>query len=171
MNSFKPAEPTKFVPWMTYLGLPLLLVLLLTLAVLSPVPVVRWVFLGILVLDLGVYYGCWAYAPAAYEVDDRGITIHRKKVHPVHLPWSDLADVREVNLQGTRTMRVAGVGGLYYFGGLFSNSKLGRFYTSVTDFKHAVFLEGRGVRSWMISPADPAGFVAAVREKLTPPAG
>jgi hypothetical protein len=171
MLRFAPAEPDRVVKWITRLTLPLVIAVYAGLALLSQERPVGYAFAGALLLLSVIYYFCWAYRPVAFDVASEGIIIHRQRIRPVFLPWTELAAVREVDLHGSSTLRLCGVGGLYYFGGLFWNRQVGKFYTSVTSFKRPVLIGGRDIRSWLISPADPDGFVAAAAEHVTASAG
>ncbi|MFM1941545.1 MAG: hypothetical protein RI897_527 [Verrucomicrobiota bacterium] len=57
--------------------------------------------------------------------------------------------------------RVAGNGGLFSFSGYFRNRTLGWQRWWVTDPSLAVVLDF-GARTWVVSPGDPAAFVAAL---------
>lgn len=97
-----------------------------------------------------------------YQVADGRLRIRR-------LLWSDsipldaLVSVDRDPSLTAGSWRLAGNGGLFSFSGWFRSKALGTYRAYVTDFDRAVVLRFHDRRAVVVSPADPAAFVAAVR--------
>lgn len=61
-------------------------------------------------------------------------------------------------------LRLCGNGGLFCFSGWFRSRKLGKFRPFVTDPERSVIVRTGG-KTWVISPADPEAFAAALDVK------
>ena len=165
---FAPAAPGRTVRLMTIISLAALILCAAATAI--PMffkPELWWIFVLEMGILGGVFVGCWAYVPVAYELSDEAVVIHRKRAQPVTIPLAALRDVRPTELPRWKTARLCGNGGLFMFAGLFSTKELGRFYMSVRDARRTVLLEGETIRSWVISPADVARFVEEATVRLS----
>jgi hypothetical protein len=138
----------------------------------GPTVVVGAILGGVALLVATLYAGILVYArPTRFEVDAGGVRV----VWPVRrvlIPRADITRVELVSRAEFRTrygtgMRI-GAGG---FGGGFGLASFPtetfRLYISRVDA--IVLVHVRAGRSWMITPAAPEAFVAAVRALLPPP--
>lgn len=103
----------------------------------------------------------------------RGYTIRDGELLVDRLLWTThvtLGPLREATIDpdaGNGSIRLMGNGGLFAFCGWFRNATLGRYRAFVTDWQRAVVLHA-GEATVVLSPADPAGFVAALKLALAP---
>ncbi len=108
----------------------------------------------------GLLFGCGCFAVRGYALDRGELRIRRwlwttrKSLHGLRDARWDPAAIRGA-------WRVAGNGGLFSFSGYFRNRVLGWQRWWVTDPALAVVLDF-GARIWVVSPGDPAAFVAAL---------
>ena len=103
-----------------------------------------------------------AVSARGYEVAPGRLSI----LHPGRRTTLNLSDVQTVSLcpgAFTGSVRLFGVGGLFGFTGLFQNDLLGRYRAFGTDPERAVVLKF-AKRTLVVTPDDPAAFVAAVIE-------
>ena len=112
-----------------------------------------WVAAGVIAL-------CAVFAVRGYSVTGSEVLIH-------HLGWAKrlpLADVERVEASPgvmTGSVRVFGIGGVFGSYGWFRNAVLGSYTSYATDPARAVVLKV-GQKTLVVTPDDPAGFVAAV---------
>jgi hypothetical protein len=119
--------------------------------------------LAVLILVLA-----WVYTPREYRLDDRFLTIGR--------PAGDVQikreDIREVHVATSGdlsgSIRLWGSGGLFGYYGLFRTARLGNCRWYVTDRRKCVVLI-TPAKTLVLSPVDPAGFVAELQPAGSPP--
>jgi hypothetical protein len=115
--------------------------------------------LSLLTIVLG-----YAYSPRGYTIVDRSIVVKRL-IGNVRVP---LEDVREARLASSDDfsgcIRLWGSGGLFGYYGLFRTNKLGRCTWYASDRSRTVVLITAS-KTAVFSPADPEGFLRAIREK------
>ena len=120
---------------------------------------------GAAVLMALVYGSVWLWwRPGRFEVDGAGLTavfpMRRRHTPAANIVRAEVLDMAAFRVRYPRAMRV-GAGGLWGgFGWLWSRSGWIEFYISRLD--NLVLIERRGQLPLLISPADPAGFVAAL---------
>jgi len=100
-----------------------------------------------------------------YSIEGNRLLVHRVGWSS-QIPLSDdaTAEVDPEALKGA--IRLVGNGGLYCFAGVFRSKKLGMFRPFVTDPARAVIVRGGG-KTWVLSPADPESFAAALANRDT----
>jgi hypothetical protein len=117
-------------------------------------------------LALGVL-GPWGILLGSACFTVRGYSLHRGELQIRRWLWTTRKSLH--GLRGARwdpgairgAWRAAGNGGLFSFSGYYRNRNLGWQRWWVTDPSLAVVLEF-GTRTWVVSPGDPAAFVAAL---------
>lgn len=102
-------------------------------------------------------------APRAYTVLENTIVIQQWSGR-VTIPLSALREVRELAPQ-IGLDRVTGVGGFFGYWGDYYNKELGRVRLLATRSEGRVLLRG-DPDVWVITPGEPARFVALVQERL-----
>jgi hypothetical protein len=111
----------------------------------------------------------WAYAPVAARVEEGRILIERRLAPAVVIPVADVRGVEPVPLaHGARLRRVAGTavpGGVRY--GHFRSTELGDVQLYAWRWDAYVLLDLGDARV-VLTPDDPAAFVAAVRGTRQP---
>ena len=101
----------------------------------------------------------------------QGYTLERDRLRIHRLGWSssvDLADLQNFHADPEAMKggwRICGNGGLFCFSGYFRSRKLDNFRPFVTDPKCSVVLRA-GRKTYIVSPEDPVGFVAALTEQF-----
>ena len=103
-----------------------------------------------------------AVSARGYEVAPGRLAILRPGWRTI-LELTDLQDVGVYSGALTGSLRLFGIGGLFGFTGLFHSASLGRYWAFGTDPKRAVVLKF-AKRTLVVTPDDPAAFVAAVIE-------
>lgn len=119
------------------------------------VPVLTTPLLLLLVAFLG--------APRAYTIDANAIVIEQWSGR-VTIPLATLREVRELGPQ-VRLHRVMGVGGFFGYWGDYHSAELGRVRLLATRSDGRVLLRG-DAEVCVVTPAEPARFVALVHERL-----
>jgi hypothetical protein len=115
----------------------------------------------IAVLDALLVLAVYALSPRAYVVAEGRITVKRLLKDCV-LPLDGLREARAAasdDLAGA--IKVWGNGGMFGYYGLFRTTKLGKCRWYLTDKSKAVVV-ATAAKTFLFSPADPAGFLAAV---------
>lgn len=106
----------------------------------------------------------WHYRVTGFRVDAAGISILRPS-GASRIPGSEAAEARfPARRPDGFTLGVLRIGGFFGTQGIFWNRNWGRFRAYVTDDRNTVELILRSGRRILVSPDDPAGFVAAVAE-------
>lgn len=150
-------------PWSSFLkGISATVVVLLlgaSLLVLATVPAGPWRFMAAVPALI-------VLAAAAFAV--RGYAL-RGSVLLVRRPWwitrLELGTLQSATTDataGARSLRLLGNGGLFAFCGWFRNAQLGRYRAFVTDWQRVVVIKA-SLRTVVLSPADPAGFIRALQ--------
>ncbi|MDX1530757.1 MAG: PH domain-containing protein [Rhodothermales bacterium] len=157
-------------PW----DLRLTLITVLALVLLVGVGVATW-FLSEGVLERAVSGGTpLAIVLGALACSVRGYRVAGGRLHVLRLGWTTtfpLDRLRDVRAQPGATagsIRTFGNGGLFAFVGRFRNGLLGPYRAFVTDPARAVVLEFED-RTVVVTPDDPAAFVAAVQAERGEP--
>lgn len=102
----------------------------------------------------------------SYEIDGTQLRIRRLLWHTcIDLTTMQQARADPTASQGS--IRTAGNGGLFSFTGYYRSQSLGSYEAYVTDWRHAVIMR-LPRRVIVTSPADPAGFVLALRAAFPP---
>lgn len=120
------------------------------------------------VLPLAILLGTLPFIIRGYVINPRELRIER-------LGWSNrfaLADVEsvEANPDAMRwSIRLCGSGGLFGFFGWFRNRTLGTYRAYGTDPKNTVVVKFKD-RTIVVTPRDPARFVAEMLQHLSPEA-
>lgn len=140
------------------LGLPLILVIVFSTAfhhtVLFLLPLV---FASVLLL-------CYLLHPRAFAIGPEGVTI-RRYLMPYTVPLQRLEGVVQPASRPTGlTIGLARVVGIYGSFGVFWNRRWGVFRVYITDQSKQVELVLAGGSRVIVSPADPSGFVAELRD-------
>jgi hypothetical protein len=112
-----------------------------------------------LVVPLLLLWASWREAPLGYLVEADAIRVERR-AGPVVVP---LASVREVRAlpDGLSFRRVGGTGGFFGYHGEYRNASLGQVRLEATRSTGRVLVDA-GAARYVLTPADPAGFLAAV---------
>jgi len=113
---------------------------------------------------LTIPLGSALFCIRSYSVD-RGVLNIRRLLWTTRLPLTGLVKARADSEAMSRSLRLFGNGGLFLFGGLFWNRRLGRYRAWVTDPARCVVLEFAN-RKWVVSPERPEEFVAALDEAI-----
>ncbi len=103
----------------------------------------------------------YAYSPRGYSVGQGAITVKRV-IGGIRIPLEGMRQIRAAEPDDFKgCIRLWGSGGLFGYYGLFRTSKLGRCTWHVTDRKHGVVITSADGRTYVVSPDDVAGFLAA----------
>jgi len=124
--------------------------------VLSPGPFYVMPFAMIIIVIL-----TYGFSPKGYVMEEGELTILRP-FKAKNYPLSDIQSVSEVekkNLKGS--IRTFGVGGLFGYFGLFRNNTYGNMVWYATRRDRFVVIERSNGKTIVITPDDPAAFVAA----------
>lgn len=121
-------------------------------------------------LTFAFLFLAYAYSPRAYLVSSRAIIVKR----PIGIVEIPLADVREARSAAGEDLngciRLWGSGGLFGYYGLFRTSGLGKSTWYVTDRRKCVAIV-TAAKTFVLSPDDVDGFLAAVRASAPAPEG
>jgi hypothetical protein len=120
----------------------------------------RWAAVFIPVSFLLILSGTALFCVRGYAVDGRVLEVERL-LWTTHLPLDGLR-AAEADPDAMRwAFKTCGNGGLFAYTGWFRNKRLGSFRAWVTDPRRSVVLLFAD-RKWVVSPEDPAGFIAAL---------
>jgi len=111
-------------------------------------------------LPLAVVIGAALFTVRGYAIRADALGI-RRLFWETRLPLRDLREVRHLPKAMDGSVRTFGNGGLFSFTGRYRNRQLGPYRAFVTDPERTVVLTF-GERTVVVSPADPARFVAEV---------
>lgn len=112
-----------------------------------------------------IYFFIYAIRPFAYEVDN-GQLIIRRMLKDIVISQRDIKTAAIVEPEKLRgSIRLFGVGGLFGYFGIFSNSQLGRMTWYATRRDKIVLLVTHNDKKIILTPDDPTAFVASL-EKL-----
>ncbi len=130
--------------------------------VMPPTPAWMWAIKAAMLLAV---LSTWTWAPQGYRVEPNCVVV-RRPVGELRIPLATTCHARLVAADELRgTIRIWGVGGLFgYFGRFLNGTESQRWY--VTDLSRCVRLECAG-KVIILSPSDPAAFLAALRNTLT----
>ena len=107
----------------------------------------------------------YAYSPGGYTILNGRIAVKRL-LGNVDVPLNYVREVRRAAADDFKGgIRLFGDGGLFGYYGLFQTSKLGKCTWYVTNRRNAVVVI-TGAKTYIFSPDDVDGFVAAVRPSL-----
>lgn len=109
-------------------------------------------------LPLAVLIGAAPFTVRGYVIRADALGI-RRLFWETRLPLRDLREVRHVPKAMDGSVRTFGNGGLFSFSGRYRSRQLGAYRAYVTDPQRTVVLRF-GDRTVVVSPADPARFVA-----------
>jgi hypothetical protein len=129
-------------------------------------PAVMLVPLVFLVTPILILVALRGEAPTGYTIDDNAVHIERR-CGAVTIPLSAIREVRELPPQ-VYFMRIGGSGGWYGYYGEFKSRDLGQVTMYATRSDDRVLLATDG-RTYVITPASPAAFVADVQSRLHVP--
>ena len=108
---------------------------------------------------------CAVFTVRGYRLEPEVLRI-RRLAWNTRLSLTDLQRVEYIPQVMQNSIRLLGNGGLFSFTGWFRNAQLGTYRAYVTDLQRVVVLHF-DKRRVVVSPEDPARFVAAVRKMLT----
>lgn len=125
-------------------------------AILGPVPAI------LLVLMI---YLAWATAPAGFVVSDDGITIRFRRWKSVQIAYDEIADAAKAGFDDVFEDASISHNNAYMFSasGTYWSAKLNDFECFCTSQDKLVVIKRKTGIPVIISPADPPGFVEAVR--------
>jgi len=124
-------------------------------------PICRWV---IGVTSPLILLGSLPFVVRGYTIQPGGLVV-RRLFWNTRISWMGLKSA-ELNPEAMkRSVRLFGNGGGFVFAGWFRNRELGLYRAFVNDLKRAVVLRFPG-RTVVVSPDNPAEFVAAVNSHL-----
>lgn len=110
-----------------------------------------------------------AFSPRSYEVRPDAIVI-KFLLHSITIPASTIEEVSLVTPEQLRGgARSLGSGGMWGFLGAFSSQELGQFQRFSTSVEQETMIRGR--KTYLISPADPAAFLASAQRLVRSRAG
>lgn len=101
------------------------------------------------------------FAVISYEIDGTQLRI-RRLLWYTRIDLTTVQEARADPIASQGSIRTAGNGGLFSFTGHYRNPALGSYEAYVTDWKRAVVVRLLR-RVIVVSPADPAAFVLALR--------
>lgn len=128
-----------------------------------PHPAMRFVPLVFAFVPVALLFAAALDAPRGLSLGDTALRIERR-AGPVSIPLSTIREVRELP-PGTRFWRLVGSGGFLGHFGTFRNSDLGsvRMYATRSDGRVLVATDDR---KYVVTPANPAEFLAEVRGRM-----
>jgi len=109
--------------------------------------------------------GALPFVIRGYTIEDGHLGI-RRLFWTTRIPLAGLKSAQFRPDAMRMSIRTCGNGGLYSITGWYWNRTLGAYRAWVTDLNRSVVLTFAGGRTLVVSPSDPAAFVAA----LSPPA-
>ncbi len=112
-----------------------------------------------LVVPLLLLWASWREAPLGYVVDMDAIRVERR-AGSVVVPLASVREVRPLP-DGLFFRRVGGTAGFFGHHGEYRNASLGQVRMEATRSTGRVLVDA-GVVRYVLTPSDPAGFVAAV---------
>lgn len=127
---------------------------------------------GALILLGFIIYG-WARSVKVYRVSPGELNIDRALIKGVHVPLELLKSVQvDADLGSFYNRSMLGSGGLFGWGGRarvrkYSDINAIDAYVYGSDPKHTVIFRLEGDQNIVVTPADPQGFVAAIRKANT----
>lgn len=104
----------------------------------------------------------YASVPHSLVITSEAIILNRY-VRDIVIPFEDIDEVREIGrFKWQRSM--AWNPGVFGYIGVFRSPEYGKFNGYVTDWRYSVLITRHNARPFVISPADPPGFVYACRQ-------
>jgi hypothetical protein len=132
-------------------------------------PIPSWIKPVLLVVPVVLLGVCALFTVRRYEVDDGVLSVQRL-FWKTRVPLAMLTGA-ELRAEGFgRALRICGNGGLYSFTGWYYTRGLGAFRAFATRTKDAVLLRFADRKPILVTPADPAAFLAVLRERHLLPA-
>jgi hypothetical protein len=131
-------------------------------AVLATLKRAAWLRATVLVVVAAFLVGSWGFAPSGYRVDGQTLTVKRPLGDEV-IDRGAITGVRmfeEADREGMS--RAGGNGGLFGYYGKYKSNRLGEHRWYVTDAARRVVVETKD-GAVVVSPEDPAKFIAAVK--------
>jgi hypothetical protein len=121
-----------------------------------------WLRAVVAVVAVGFLTGSWGFAPSGYRVDGQTLTVKRPLGDEV-IQRAEITAARMFEEADSEGMtRTGGNGGLFGYYGKYKSDRLGEHRWYVTDVARRVVVETRE-GAVVVSPDDPAKFIAAVR--------
>lgn len=137
-------------------------VLVLGAAALSARKLAVWLRAVVAVVAVGFLVGSWGFAPSGYIVYGQTLTVKRPLGDEV-IQRAEITAVRMFEEADNEGMsRTGGNGGLFGYYGKYKSDRLGEHRWYVTDTAKRVVVETRE-GAVVVSPDDPAKFIAAVK--------